>query len=165
MGDGLSQSKHGFERPVWGGESSYQLLRHIDLKAKYFACFDAISGYHQIHVDDESSKLLNVVTQFGNYRFTVLGQGICSSQDLFNFITDRGSKLEEGFNCLKNIDDFLLFSDTLQGLEEQIKKLIKLCRKINLKLSPSKFTLSESVKFGRTIISSEKNQKQSSNLS
>ena len=45
----------------------------------------------------------------GNYRFTVLGQGICSSQDLFNFIIDGGTKLDEDFNCLKNIDNFLLF--------------------------------------------------------
>ena len=100
----------------------------------------------------------------GNYHFTVLGQGIYSSQDLFNFITDGGTKLDEDFNCLKNIDNFLLFSDTLQGLEEQIKKLIKLCRKINLKLSPSKFTLSDSVKFGGTIISAEKIQKTTYNL-
>jgi len=110
------------KRHVWGGESSYQLLRHMNPKAKYFTCFDAISGYHQIRVNDESSKLLNIITQMGNYRFTVLGQGICSSQDLFNFITDRGTKLDEDFNCLKNIDDFLLFSDTLEGLEIQIKK-------------------------------------------
>ena len=111
-------------------------MRHVDPKSKFFACFDAISGYHQIRVDEESSKLLNIITQMGNYRFTVLGQGICSSQDLFNFITDGGTKLDEDFHCLKNIDDFLLFSDTLEGLEEQIKKLIQLCRKINLKLSP-----------------------------
>ena len=63
--------------------------------------------------------------------------------------------------CLKNIDDFLLYSDTLQGLEEQIGKLIKLCRRINLKLSPAKFTLSESVTFGGTIISAEKIKNQS----
>ena len=96
-----------------------------------------------------------------NYHFTVLGQGICSSQDLFNFITDGVTMLDEDFNCLKNIDDFLLFSDTLEGLEEQIKKLIHLCRKINLKLAPSKFTLSNAVKFGGTIISSEKIKKNS----
>ena len=144
------------KRPVWGRESSYQLLRHVSLKAKFFACFDAINGYHQIRVDNESSKSLNIIMQMGNYRFTVLGQGICSSQDLFNFITDGGTKLDEDFNCLKNIDDFLLFSDTLEGLIIQIKKLIKLCRKINLKLAPSKFTLSNAVKFGGTIISSEK---------
>ena len=121
----------------------------------------AISGYHQICVDTASQKLLNIVTQLGNYRFTVLGQGICSSQDLFNYITDGETKLDEEFNCLKNIDHFLLYSDTFQGLEEQIGKLIKLCRRINLKLSPAKFALSETVKFGGAVISAEKIKDQS----
>ena len=86
----------------------------------------------------------------------MLGQGICSSQDFFNYITDGQTKLDEDFNVLKNIDDFLLFSETLQGLEEQIGKLIRLCRRINLKLSPAKFALSKAVKFGGTVISAEK---------
>ena len=51
---------------------------------------------------------------------------------------------------------FLLFSETLQGLEEQIGKLIKMCRRIHLKLSPTKFALSKAVKFGGTVISAEK---------
>ena len=88
-----------------------------------------------MRVNTESLKLLNIVKQLGNYRFTVLGQGICFSQDRFNYITDRETKIDENFNCLKNIDNFLLYSDTLQGLEEQIGKHIKLCRRINLKLS------------------------------
>ena len=100
--------------------------------------------------------MLNIVTQMGNYRYQVLGQGICSSQDLFNYITDGGTKLDPEFQVLKNIDDFLVFSDTLEGLEHQIKKLIKLCHDINLKLAPSKFKLSNSVKFGGTIISSQR---------
>ena len=86
----------------------------------------------------------------------MLGQGICSSLDLFNWITDGGTKLDEDFKVLKNIDDFCLFGRTLKDLEEQIDKLAKLCKKINLKLAPSKFTLSTAVKFGGTIISAEK---------
>ena len=53
------------------------------------------------------------------------------------------------------------FIPTYRGIEEQIGKLIKLCRRINLKLSPAKFTLSESVKFGGTVISAEKIKNQS----
>ena len=132
------------------------MLRHVDPKAKFFTYFDTISGYHQIRVDEESFKLLNIVTQMGNYSFSVLGQCICSSQDLFNYIMDGGTKLDEDFQVLKNIDDFFVFSNSLEGLEKQIKKLIQQCRKINLKLAPSKFTLSDSVKFGGTIISSIK---------
>ena len=78
----------------------------------------------------------------------MLEQGLCSSQDFFNYVTDGHTKLNEDFCILKNIDDFLLFSETLQGLEEQIGKIIQMCRRINLKLSPTKFALSKAVKFG-----------------
>ena len=66
------------------------------------------------------------------------------------------TKLDEDFSVLKNIDDFLLFAETLDGLEQEIAKLIKMCKWINLKLSPSKFALSKAVKFGGTVISAEK---------
>ena len=92
----------------------------------------------------------------GNFRYTVLGQGLCSSQDLFNWITDGSTKTDPDFNILKNVDDFCLFSDTIEGLEKQIDKLMKMCQSINLKLSPSKFKLSTAVKFGGTVISSQK---------
>ena len=48
----------------------------------------------------------------------VNGQGISSSQDLFNWITDGGTKLDEDFQVLKNIDDFCLFAKTLPELEK-----------------------------------------------
>ena len=38
---------------------------------------------------------------------------------------------------------------------------MKLCKRINLKLSPAKFSLSEAVKFGGIIISAEKIKDQS----
>ena len=144
------------KRPVWGRESSGQLLRHVEPTAHFFACFDVISGFHQVRVDEASSKLLNITTQKGNYRYNVFGQGLCSSQDFFNLITDGTTKIDEEFQVLKNVDDFCVYSDTLEGLEEQIDKLIQMCRKINLKLSPSKFSLSNAVKFGGTVISSQK---------
>ena len=106
-------------------------------------------------VDPESSKLLNITNQMGNFRYTVLEQGLCSSQDLFNWTTAGSTQTDPDFNILKNVDDFCLFSDTIEGLEKQINKLMNMCESINLKLSPSKFKLSTS-KFGGTIISSQK---------
>merc|ERR1711984_24505 len=92
----------------------------------------------------------------GTYRYTVLGQGICSSQDLLNWIMDGGTKLDDDFQVLKNIDNFCLYANTLPELEKQIDELAQLCAKINLKLSPSKFEVGTAVKFGGTIISAEK---------
>ena len=65
-------------------------------------------------MDEASQDLLNIVTQMGNFKFAVFGQGICNSGDLFNYITDGNVKLDEEFDCLKNIDDFLLFSRTIK---------------------------------------------------
>ena len=52
------------KRPIWGAESSSQVLRRVDPEARYFACFDATSGFHQIRVSEESSKLMTIVTQY-----------------------------------------------------------------------------------------------------
>ena len=92
----------------------------------------------------------------GTFRYTVLAQGVCSNGDLFNFLMEGGCKLDADFKVLKNIDDFLIYANTLEELEEQIMKLVKLCRNINLKLSPAKFRLNTAVKFSGSIISSEK---------
>ena len=102
------------DRPIWGGESSGQLLRHIDPSARFFAVFDAISGFHQVSVCPESSKLLNITTQFGNYKYTVLGQGLCSSQDLFNFITRGTTQTDPTFKIIKNVDDFCLYGNSIE---------------------------------------------------
>ena len=85
--------------PVWGGESSGQLLRHVEPTARYFACFDAISGFHQVRVDEESSKLLNITTQMGNFRYMVLGQALCSSQDYLTSSPMGQQKLMENLTC------------------------------------------------------------------
>ena len=54
------------------------------------------------------------------------------------------------------MDDFCLFGSSIKDLEAQIEKLMKMCAKINLKLAPSKFKLSNAVKFGGTVISSQR---------
>ena len=109
VGHRLQEFEQGPQEASLGLREFFTAVETHRSEGQVLCLFHAISGYHQIRVNAESSKLLNVVTQLGNYRFTVLGQGICSSQDLFNFITDGGTKLDEDFNCLKNIDDFLLF--------------------------------------------------------
>ena len=65
---------------------------------------------------------------------------------------------DRNFNIVKNVDDYMLFTSPLKDLEIQINKLMVMCAKMNLKLSPSKFRILNAVKFGGTIISSEKIQ-------
>merc|ERR1712002_683922 len=107
-------------------------------------------------ITPESSNLLNITTQMGNYKYTVLAQGLCPSQDLFNIITKGETQIDPDFKIIKNVNDFCIFGSSIQDLEEQIGKLMKMCAKINLKLAPSKFKLSTAVKFWGTVISSQR---------
>ena len=58
--------------------------------------------------------------QLGSYKYTVLGQGICSSQDFFNYITDEHTKVDEDFCVLKNIDDFYFFRKLYKDLKNKL---------------------------------------------
>ena len=51
--------------------------------AKFFTKLDASSGYCQIKVDEESSKLLTFPTPFGRLRFKRLPFGIHSASEVF----------------------------------------------------------------------------------
>ena len=51
--------------------------------AKFFTKLDASSGYWQIKVDEESSKLLTLSTPFSRLRYKRLPYGINSASEVF----------------------------------------------------------------------------------
>ena len=71
----------------------------------------------------------------GRYRYTVLGQGITSASDIFNLLTD-GDIRYSGIQAIKNMDDILIYSDTLEGLKKELELFLEMCKKKNLKLKP-----------------------------
>ena len=153
------QLNRALKRPHWPTESSGQLLRHIDPKAKFFCTIDATSGYHQVPVCKESQKFLTIITQQGRFQYTVTPQGVCSSSDLFNLLTD-GQVRYDGTDTLKNMDDWLLFGKTLDELQLKLENLMQFCKEKNLKLNPEKLLVSEEVEFGGSVISSETVEKE-----
>ena len=73
-------------------------------------------------------------------------QGAGPSSDLFNIHTDpqlRGTK-----GVYKNVDDILTAAPTPGQLEHKMEQVLKVCRKRNMKLSPSKFQCARQVTFG-----------------
>ena len=80
-----------------------------------------------------------------------------------NLLTD-GTTRYDGTQTLKNMDDWLIFVETLEELEELEEKILNLmhfCRDKNLKLNPEKLLISEQVEFGGSIISTESVQDES----
>ena len=131
-------------------------MRHIDPKTRYFCCIDATSGFHQVPVDEEASKLLTIVTNSGRYSYKVLPQGVCNSPALWNILTHGDARLNSQLAILKNMDVFLLYGVTLEDLEMKLIKFMEFAKSKNLKLNPKKFFISEEVEFGGSSVTAEK---------
>ncbi len=80
--------------------------------AKVFSKLDASSGYWQIKVDDESSKLLTFNTPFGRYRFKRLPFGIHSAAEVFQKkISEIISEIDGAAN---DQDDIIVFGRDME---------------------------------------------------
>ena len=75
--------------------------------ARYFSTLDARSGYWQIPLDEESSKLTTFNTPFRRFRFARMPFGIRSAQEVFH------KRVHEIFEDIRgvetDIDDILVW--------------------------------------------------------
>jgi hypothetical protein len=106
--------------------------------AKMFSKLDASSGYWQIKVDDESSKLLTFNTLFGRHRFKRLPFGIHSAAEVFQKkISEIISDIEGAAN---NQDDIIVFGKDSEEHDKALKQVLDRVRESGLKLNKKKCT-------------------------
>ena len=73
--------------------SKQEILSGIDPKSKVFAKLDATKGYHQVPLEEESSKLTTFLLPSGRFRFLRAPMGLSCSSDEF---CRRSDKIVEG---------------------------------------------------------------------
>ena len=61
---------------------------------KFFTTFDALKGYHQCPLDEESQLLTTFITPFGRYKYLRAPYGICSISEHYN------RRIDEAMACL-----------------------------------------------------------------
>ena len=75
-------------------------------KAKVFSIFDALDGFTQIPLDEDSSFLITMQTPFGRYRWLHMPYDISSAPEEYQ----RRQHEVLGLNGIENVaDDSLLF--------------------------------------------------------
>ena len=104
--------------------------------AKVFSVLDASSGFWQIELDQESSKLCTFNTPFGRYRFKRLPFGLCSAQDVFQDVMSEIFSGIEGVEVI--VDDLLIWGKNQQQHDERLKQVLERARQKNLKLNKEK---------------------------
>ncbi len=123
-------------------------------KAKMFTTLDANSGYWQVQLDEESSKLCTFNTEQGRFKFLRLPFGINVAPEIYQRIMNEYFLDLEGVEVI--MDDIVIFASDEMTHNERLEKVLKRCKELNITLNKDKcrFRLSE-VKYMGHILSAD----------
>ena len=104
--------------------------------SNYFSKLDASSGYWQIPVDANTSKLLAFMSPEGRFRFNRLPFGIHSASEIFQ------GEIAQIINGLEGVDnsqdDIIVWAETKEELLRRLRAVLERIRESGLKLNKSK---------------------------
>jgi hypothetical protein len=141
------------KRPEHPFPSPMELSSSIPIDAKWFAVFDAIKGYWQIKLDDESKPLTTFLTPWGRYRYMRAPMGLNASGDEF---CRRGDlALVDLPYVRKIVDDILVFAESFEELMSRIETVLDRCDKNHITLSKSKCQIGKQVKFAGFVVNEQ----------
>ena len=105
--------------------------------AQLFTSLDACSGFWQLPLDIESSKLLTFNTPWGRYRFTRLPFGIAPAPEIYQREMVR---LFQGLPVEIIMDDFLIHGNA-NNIDQKVRLILDRSREVGLKFNPDKIKL------------------------
>jgi hypothetical protein len=140
-------------RPVHPFPSVRDIMQSIPAGTKYFAKMDAIHGYFQLALDEESSRLTTFLLPSGRYRYLRAPMGLSSSSDEWCRHSDRAI---EGLAFAKKIvDDVLVWASSIEELCQRVRVVVERCKDLNIILSKKKFVMGEEINFAGFKVSSK----------
>ena len=141
------------ERPTHPFPAPRDIIAQIPSTSKCFAVFDALHGYWQIPLDEESKPLTTFITEFGRYRYLHAPMGLTSSGDEFCALTDKALSGIPGVHKL--VDDILFYGEDHEELLDRIRQVFKRCQEWGITLSKDKYQYGSEVKFAGFIINGD----------
>ena len=104
------------KRPIQTFSSATEIMQSIPEDAKYFAKLDAVHGYFQLALDEDSSYLTTFLIPSGGYRYLRAPMGLSSSSDEWCRYSDL--VIESCEFAKKIVDDILIWAPSLDKLEK-----------------------------------------------
>lgn len=134
-------------RPTNPQLTPWEVVRNIPKGTKHYAVFDALKGYHQIELDEESRALTSFMTPFGRMRYCRLPMGLSSAGDVFTL--SYGNAVDEAVDGRRATEDTLLRGATTQELVDNTEQFFNQCLENNITLNVKKIQWDkEEVLFG-----------------
>jgi len=105
-------------------------------EAKYFTFIEALKGYHQCPLDQQSQPLTTFITLFGPFKYLRAPYGITSISEHYN------RQMTEAFNGLSGfrriVDDFIIYDSNLSDQIAHVKEFLKHCADQHIALNAEK---------------------------
>jgi len=141
-------------RPTHPFPSVKEIFRCIPKEsARVFAKLDAVHGYFQLALDEESSKLTTFLLPSGRYRYLRAPMGLSSSSDEWCRHSDRAI---EGMPWARKIvDDILVWAPDYPSLLDRVRQICEKCVDLHITLSQSKLAIGEELPFAGCIVTPE----------
>ncbi|XP_049275515.1 uncharacterized protein LOC119372299 isoform X3 [Rhipicephalus sanguineus] len=122
----------------------YMMPRREDIEAELagatvFSRLDTNSGFHQIPLDDSTSRICTFSTPFGRYRFLRLPFGISSASEVFQKTLNE---IFEGLPGVKiYVDDILVWGSSVEEHNERLKSVLLAAQLAGLTFNPEKCSI------------------------
>ncbi|XP_061887621.1 uncharacterized protein K02A2.6-like isoform X2 [Entelurus aequoreus] len=104
--------------------------------AKWFSKLDASSGFWQMKLGEESSRLCTFNTPEGRYRFLRLPYGILSAPEVYHKTIHMIFEHIPGVETM--MDDIIVWGSTRKEHDERLRQVLDKTREVNLKLNKEK---------------------------
>ena len=118
------------------------VINNIPSDSKHFAKLDAVRGYYQIPLDEESSKLTTFLLPSGHYRFKCAPMGLNASSDEFCRRTDEAIQVIPWIS--KIVDDIIIYAPDKETLLQRIRIVLQRCHDHNITIFKKKLQLGDS---------------------
>lgn len=135
----LSKLNKYVSRPAHPSPTPFAAIRSIKPGAKFFTTVDALHGYWQLELAEADQHLTTFITPYGRYKYLRGPMGFAATGDAF---CRRGDEALQGIsNCVKVVDDVLLYDEDLLTHLQRVDKVLARCRVNGITLNAEKFSL------------------------
>ena len=113
--------------------STRDIIQSIPHGQKIFEKLDAVHGYFQLALDEESSYLTTFLLPQGRFRYLRAPMGLNASSDEW---CRHSAVAVEGLEwCMKIVDDIIIWATTTEEMWSRINIVLERCKAHNITIS------------------------------
>lgn len=107
--------------------------------AKIFTKLDAMKGYHQCPLHEDSQLLTTFITPFGRFKYLRAPYGISSISEHYNRRMDEAFAGLTGYRRI--VDDVIIYDSDITEHTDHVRQFLQRCAEKHITLNVSKMEI------------------------